>query len=242
MMLRMLKQILHTGLATEAYADEEASVGLRGELVIEAQGCDGCGNCALNCPTGALEAKRKRLKWERKKCLFCGLCVTQCQRCLSQTQNVALAELGLRLEGEAGILLRKRISNVLGRSLHVRHLDAGSCNACDFEMSALGSPIYDLQQYGIDFVASPRHADLLMVTGVVTKNLLEAIKMTYEATPEPRLVMAVGACACSGKVFPKGYAVVGALDDVLPVDIYVPGCPPSPSALLQGLFMLLGKF
>ena len=123
----------------------------------------------------------------------------------------------------------------LGRSLHVRHLDAGSCNACDFEMGALGNPYYDLHRYGVAFVASPRHADMLMVTGVVTRNLEQALKMSYEAMPEPRLVMACGACAAGGETYGDTYAIVGAADKVVPVDVYVPGCPPRPSAMIVGL-------
>ncbi len=130
---------------------------------------------------------------------------------------------------------------MLGRSLAIRHVDVGSCNACDFEMSALLNPVYDITQYGIDFVASPRHADMLMVTGVVTRNLRKALEMTLEATPTPRLVMAVGACACSGRVFGKTYAQEGPVDSIVPVDIYVPGCPPRPQALIYGLLLALDR-
>jgi len=125
--------------------------------------------------------------------------------------------------------------------LHIRHVDVGSCNACDFEMNALNNPIYDLQQYGIDFVPAPRHADMLMVTGVVTRNLTQALLMTYEAVPNPKIVMAVGACAASGQVFGSSYAIRGAVDELVPVDIYVPGCPPSPQALLYGLLLVMDK-
>lgn len=127
------------------------------------------------------------------------------------------------------------IKSRLGRSLHVRHLDAGSCNACDFEMGALSNPIYDLHRYGIHFDASPRHADLLMVTGVVTRNLAEALKRSYEAMPEPRLVMACGDCAINGGEYGESYAIVGSAEKVVPVDIYVPGCPPKPSVMIAGL-------
>ena len=123
----------------------------------------------------------------------------------------------------------------LGRSLHVRHMDAGSCNACDFEMGALGNPYYDLHRYGVAFVASPRHADMLMVTGVVTRNLEQALRMTYAAMPEPRLVMACGACAAGGTTYGSTYAIVGKVSDVVPVDIAVPGCPPRPSAMIVAL-------
>ena len=123
----------------------------------------------------------------------------------------------------------------LGRSLHVRHLDAGSCNACDFEMGATSNPVYDLHRYGIAFVASPRHADMIMVTGVVTRNLEQALRMTYAAMPEPRLVMSCGACAAGGATYGSTYAIVGKVSDVVPVDIAVPGCPPRPSAMIVAL-------
>lgn len=240
-MLQMLKQIFITGTVTERYASEQGIDGLRGEISLAEGRCNTCGDCITACPGGALSLTGGSLRWERKNCLFCGRCVDLCQsKALIQGRRIDLAELS-DLTGE-GEKLRRKIIAVLGRSLHIRHLDAGSCNACDFEMAALNGPLYDLQQYGIDFVASPRHADLLMVSGVVTQNLKQALLMTYEATPKPRLVMAVGACACGGSVFPAGYAQAGAVDKLLPVDVYVPGCPPSPSALLYGLFLIMKKF
>ena len=128
-----------------------------------------------------------------------------------------------------------------GRSLHVRHLDVGSCNGCDWEIAALLNPIHDVQRLGIDFVASPRHADLLLVTGVMTRNLEEAALRTYEAMPEPRLVVAVGACAISGGVFAGTYAARDGIGGVLPVDVFIPGCPPRPEALIQGLLLAMGR-
>ena len=114
-------------------------------------------------------------------------------------------------------------------------MDAGSCNACDFEMAALSNPLYDLHRFGISFVASPRHADVVMVTGVVTRNLEKAVNMTYEAMENPKVVIAVGACAAGGATYGDTYAIVGALDKVLPVDIFIPGCPPRPSAMVVAL-------
>lgn len=137
--------------------------------------------------------------------------------------------------------LAGEIRRRLGRSLHVRHLDAGSCNGCDWEISALLNPIHDVQRLGIDFVASPRHADLLLVTGVMTRNLEEAALRAFEAMPEPRLVVAVGACAISGGVFAGSYAGRDGITGVLPVDVFVPGCPPRPEALIQGLLMAMGR-
>jgi Ni,Fe-hydrogenase III small subunit len=137
--------------------------------------------------------------------------------------------------------LRHEVNTRLGRSLHVRHLDAGSCNGCEWEIAALLNPYHDLQRLGIDFVASPRHADLLLVTGIMARNLEEAARRTYEAMPEPRLVVAVGACAISGGVFAGSYAGRDGVAEVLPVDVFVPGCPPRPEALIQGLLVAVGR-
>ncbi len=137
--------------------------------------------------------------------------------------------------------LRARIQGRFGRSLHVRQVDAGSCNGCELEIAATSNPVFDLERFGIHFVASPRHADLLLVTGPVTRNMEIALRKAYEAAPEPRLVVAVGACGCSGGIFGEGtYASIGGVDRVLQVDVYVPGCPPRPQAILAGLFVAMG--
>lgn len=127
----------------------------------------------------------------------------------------------------------------LGRSLRIREVDAGSCNACELEIHMLNSPVYDLARYGIDFVASPRHADLLLVTGPVTINMAVALKRTFDAVPAPKWVVAVGDCGRDGGCFAGSYAVVGGVDAVVPVDLHIPGCPPSPEQLLGGLLALL---
>jgi Ni,Fe-hydrogenase III small subunit/NAD-dependent dihydropyrimidine dehydrogenase PreA subunit len=143
--------------------------------------------------------------------------------------------------GQAAARLRDRIRGRLGRSLHVRQVDAGSCNGCELEIGATANPLFDLERFGIHFVASPRHADLLLVTGPVTRNMEIALRRTYEATPEPRIVVAVGACGCSGGIFGEGTsASVGGVDRVVPVDVYVPGCPPRPQAILNGLLVAMG--
>jgi Ni,Fe-hydrogenase III small subunit/formate hydrogenlyase subunit 6/NADH:ubiquinone oxidoreductase subunit I len=140
-----------------------------------------------------------------------------------------------------GRQIQARAQRVLGRSLHIRQVDAGSCNGCEIEIVGLNSPVYDLERFGIHFVASPRHADMLLVTGPVTRNMELALKKTYDATPAPRLVVAVGACGCSGGIFGRNYATLGGVDAVIPVDIYIPGCPPNPHALLHGILSAVGR-
>lgn len=127
----------------------------------------------------------------------------------------------------------------LGRSLSIRQVDAGSCNGCELEIHALNNAFYDLERFGLRFVASPRHADVLMVTGPVTKNMRQALERTYNATPEPKWVVAAGSCAIDGGIFAESYAVAGGVKEVIPVDLHIRGCPPSPTELLRGLLALL---
>jgi len=137
--------------------------------------------------------------------------------------------------------LRRRIKGLFGRSLHIRHVDAGSCNACESEIKLLTSPYYDVHRLGIFFTPSPRHADLLLVTGPVTSAMEEPLRRAYEAMPDPRLVVAVGACACDGGIFGACPLTRGGLDGLLPVDTYIPGCPPSPLTLIHGLLLTLDR-
>src|SRR5215470_4289409 len=147
--------------------------------------------------------------------------------------EAALAELAANL----GRVARKK----LGRSLAIREVDAGSCNGCELEIHALNNAFYDLERFGLRFVASPRHADVLMVTGPVTRNMREALERTYNATPDPKWVVAVGDCAADGGVFAGSYAIVGGVKNVIPVDLHIRGCPPRPVQLLQGLLALLER-
>ncbi len=135
--------------------------------------------------------------------------------------------------------LQRRILDVMGRALCIRAVDAGSCNGCELEMHALGNPIYNIEGSGIRFVASPRHADLLLVTGPVTLNMRDALRRTYEATADPKLVVAVGDCGCTGGIFGESGAVVGRVANVIPVDVAIPGCPPNPARLLSGILAAL---
>lgn len=138
-------------------------------------------------------------------------------------------------------MLEARILEVLGRALCIRAVDAGSCNGCELEMHALGNPFYNLEGLGIRFVASPRHADMLLVTGPVSKHMEVALRRTYDATPDPKLVIAIGDCGCTGGIFGEGYATRGRVSDIIPVDVAVPGCPPSPRQILAGILTAISK-
>jgi Ni,Fe-hydrogenase III small subunit len=137
--------------------------------------------------------------------------------------------------------LQDHLRSVLGRALCIRHIDAGSCNGCELEIHALHNPIYNLEGLGIRFVASPRHADLLLVTGPVSNNMVIALRRTYEATPEPKLVVALGDCGCTGGIFGESYASCGRVSNVIPVDVAVPGCPPTPTRILQGILTAIAR-
>ena len=141
--------------------------------------------------------------------------------------------------------IEQRLSETLakhfGRALAIRHVDAGSCNGCELEIHACNSPHYNLERLGIRFVASPRHADLLLVTGPVSRNMETALRRTYDATPEPKLVVAIGDCGCSGGIYGEGYATRGKVSNVIPVDVAVPGCPPEPLAIIQGILTAVSR-
>jgi NADH-quinone oxidoreductase B subunit len=140
-----------------------------------------------------------------------------------------------------GKKLNAKIKKAFGRSLAIREVDAGSCNGCEVEVNALTNAIYDIERFGLHIVASPRHADLLLVTGPVTRNMEHALRQTYDATPAPKLVVAMGTCAIDGGIFRGSYAVLNGVGNVLPVDVYIPGCPPRPQAIIQGIMLALDK-
>jgi Ni,Fe-hydrogenase III small subunit len=150
------------------------------------------------------------------------------------------ATVDAELEG-LGQQVAEEVRRVFGRSLHIRQVDAGSCNGCELEISGLTGPHYDLERFGLHFVASPRHADCLLVTGPVTRNMAEALRRTWIATPDPKIVIAAGDCARDCGIFAGSYAVVGGVSAVVPVDAVIPGCPPSPKALLGGLLAAIGR-
>ncbi|MBI3375235.1 MAG: NADH-quinone oxidoreductase subunit NuoB [Betaproteobacteria bacterium] len=262
-MLRILINALRTGVVTTGYPAQPSvpPERFRGAPVFRSG--SHLPSPAV-CPTGAIseqfDAGHRHVALDLARCVFCG-------RCAEDPWAGAITmgrefELAARLRDDLRIEVvddnaavsatraapdlqaeraSSEIQRVLGRSLHLRHLDAGSCNACDWELTALLNPVYDVRRLGIDFVASPRHADGVVVTGPVTRNLETAARRTVEAIPEPRLVIAVGACAASGGIVGEGYASAGGVDKVLPVDVYIPGCPPRPEAIIFGILVALGR-
>ncbi|GAB4234622.1 MAG: hydrogenase [Deltaproteobacteria bacterium] len=202
----------------------------------------GAGVCAVE----AIDPGRKTMDLGR--CVFCGLCEEACNgdgiRFTRDPRLPAGRREQLVIGGEErgeGAAAPPDVRSLLGRSLHLREVSAGGCNGCDLEAQALSNPIFDVQRFGIDFVASPRHADGLLVTGPVSKNMRDALVKTYEAVAEPRIVIAIGACAASGGIFRGSYAVENGVGGVLPVDLFIPGCPPHPLTLLYAILGFLGR-
>jgi Ni,Fe-hydrogenase III small subunit/NAD-dependent dihydropyrimidine dehydrogenase PreA subunit len=189
--------------------------------------CIGCGRC-FEPGNGAVVAA-KTFPW-------CGKPKDQLVRTWDLESRTEVTP--QQMEPEA---VGSRIQSLFGRALNIRQLDAGSCNGCEAEISALTNPYYDLERFGIHFVASPKHADMVLVTGPVTRNMADAVRTTYEAVPSPKLVVAVGACGCSGGIFGGSHTVVGAVDTVIPVDGYIPGCPPTPAMLVTGILEVLRR-
>lgn len=235
-MIKIVKSMLTARRVTEKNIP---GVFLHDPAMPEIQkGCDpsGCLKCAGVCPVGAIKSDGI----DAKLCINCGRCLTGCPADkIAATAHPLL--LGSAQEGDDNALsaLKARLKKICQGSLHIRYVDTGACNCCDFEIGSTMNPIYDIQQYGIDFVASPRHADMLMVTGVVGRNMQKALLRTYEACPKPVLVAAVGACACGGGIFADTYASGGGVAAHLPVDIFIPGCPPSPERIIAGILQVL---
>ena len=210
------------------------------------------------CPTKALFSIKENsaMGLNNGKCIMCGYCSEAAPQTIKISNKPATpAKMKSQIidysspqtlpseksYDQIGNELKEKIQKMFGRSLAIRQVDAGSCNGCEIEISALNNPIYDIERFGIHFVASPRHADVLLVTGPASRNMTIALLRTYEATPDPKIGIAVGACACSGGIFGDTYATTGGIDKVVPVDVYIPGCPPRPEILLQGLLLAVNR-
>lgn len=251
-MFKVLSQRLKQGYRTAAYPDAPAPPmpeRYRGLPILDQTQCPpGCSQCVDACPTAALRPVADRLQLDLGRCLFCTDCVDACpEGAVRYTEDYRLAArtrddlvIGDRPR-ELARALEQKLLRIFGRSLKLRQVSAGGCNACEADVNVLNTVVFDLSRFGIQFVASPRHADGLLITGPVTENMREALLKTYEAVPAPKLVIAVGACAISGGPYIDHPETHNGADAVVPVDLYVPGCPPSPWTILDGLLRLLGR-
>jgi len=213
----------------------------------DARCSEGCRDCAESCPTGAITIDKK-VRLDLGKCLFCVGCVDECpERAIVYTREFRMAvrrREDLEMNGKALELaksLEEKTRKLFGRSLKLRQVSAAGCNGCESDVNVLNTVVFDLGRFGIQFVASPRHADGLLITGPVSKNMELALKLTYEAVPDPKLVIAVGACAISGGPFIDHPEILNGAGSVVPIDLFIPGCPPHPMTILDGLLRLLGK-
>jgi len=268
--LDLFRQRLLRGRATNEYPEfvEAPPPAFRGMPRLREDRCSGNAACVAICPSRAITVSplpEAGWTWtlDRAACLGCGRCAEVCPtealeienifELASRSRDALRVSHAIRPDAPSGGLQqnppveslggkgRDQTSRLFVRSLQLRHLDVGSCNGCDWEINALLNPVYDLQRFGVDIVASPRHADGLLVTGPVTRHLEPALWATYEATPDPKLVIAVGACAGESGWLAGSYAVAGGVDRRLPVDVYIPGCPPRPEAILRGILLAMGR-
>ena len=266
-MFKILEKTLRTGIVTVAYPKSAARLSghSRGMPEFDLSNWRDARPAAEVCPTGAIAVSdtdgTRSVTVDYGRCIYCGECAAASPEAVRVTAKFEAAvrdrgdlrmaaDYALDADGaqermlrasEIGSRLKREVHRVLGRSLAIREVDAGSCNGCELEIIALNNPVYDIERFGIHFVASPRHADMLLVTGPVTRNLELALRKTYAAMAEPRLVVAVGACGISGGIFGTNYATRGGVDQVIPVDVYIPGCPPRPEALLYGILLAVGR-
>src|SRR5579862_4153923 len=270
-MFKILRKTVQTGLVTIGYPEKPAGLSkyFRGAPRFDFPGWRDASPAAAACPTEAIsiheEEGTRRVTIDYGLCIYCGQCAeadpsgsVQMTRefelaARDHRDLVVIAEYAIDSDGAQSELktleaperldrrVQRRIREVLGRSLAIREVDAGSCNGCEVEITALNNPLYDVERLGIHFVASPRHADMLLVTGPVTRNMELALLKTYHATPDPVVVVAVGACGISGGIFGRNYATLGGVDQVIPVDVFIPGCPPRPQALLHGILLAVGR-
>lgn len=240
-----ISNLLGKGRRTE---DRGSIMGSRGTMPMASDGCVGCGSCAGNCPTGAIAVREGGWTLDLGRCIFCMDCAMVCPEGAVEevpAPDYALTREELVVDRDTDVAaverpLDDRTRRMFGRSLAVRELDTGSCNVCELELNCMSNQFYDCHRFGIKVVASPRHADALLVTGPMAENMREAAVRTDDAVPSPKLIVATGTCAISGGVFVGGDVAPSGISDVLEPDLYIIGCPPPPDRVVRALAKALG--
>ena len=252
-MLNILKTRLSQGYKTHKFPKEQPVLSNRfkGLPEISADNCGNCTRCIQACPTSALTKINSEIILDMGSCIFCGKCEEVCPESKisfskefsissNEKKNLQVFSSSSDSFVKAKSLEAKRLG-LFNKSFNIRVVSAGGCGACEADINVLNTPTFDLSRFGIHYVASPRHADAMIVTGPVTKNMELAVKNVYDSIPEPKVVIAIGACAISGGLFADSTENLNGLSDIMPVDLFIPGCPPNPYTILDALLRLIGR-